>query len=78
MKGIDVPAGEFKVDPQGYAISILMEGGRCFQVINGQKLELHPYVGVQLEEFVQNGRDWYREDLAEYEPVDVLRYLRKV
>ena len=45
--------------------------------IDGQKMQLSPWVGVQMEEWQANGRNWYRDDLEEHVPNDLLQYLER-
>lgn len=45
--------------------------------INGEEIKLNPWVGVQLEEWRDNKRDWLRKDITVHEPNDLLNHLQK-
>ena len=63
------------VPPQGYSIALYFNGaGEFIQRINEHKISLHPWLGVQLEAY-NDGVDWSRKSIGEYEPIDVNRWL---
>jgi hypothetical protein len=61
-----------------YLISLYFKDGEFFQCINGQLIQLNPWIGVQIEEWKLNGRDWKRKDITKHEPNDLLKYLERV
>lgn len=74
--GCGIPIHGLPVSPEGYSVALYFNAdGEFVQRINGFEVRLHPWVGVQLEAFGE-GRDWKRRNIEEYEPVEVMRYLR--
>lgn len=62
---------------EGIEVTLYWQDGAFFVSVAGQEVRLSPWVGVQLEEWRDNGRDWRRDDMAHYEPVDLLNYLER-
>lgn len=66
------------MDTQGKLVKIYWnKDRRCVLNINGEETILSPWIGVQLEEWRDNGRDWKRADITKYEPVDLLGWLER-
>ncbi len=69
--------GGLQVMPQGYSVSVyLREDGQYVQEVNGRRVELHAWVGVQLEADLL-GKDWKRADITKYEPSGLMGWLHR-
>lgn len=72
-----IVVGGLSVMPQGYQVELrFRKDGSFVQHINGRDVELHPWIGVQLEAYAL-GRDWKRANVEEYEPNDLMHWLEK-
>ena len=45
--------------------------------INDSECVLNPWIGVQIEEWLKNGKDWTRKEFSKHEPNDLLGYLER-
>lgn len=52
--------------------------GSFVQSINGRKISLHSWVGVQMSSWIEAPRDWKRKIITEYEPNEVNEYVKGV
>lgn len=62
-------------------VTLLWDGGKergsFLVLIDGVPLEMNPWVGVQLGYWLENGKDWHRDNLEKYIPNDLSNYLKK-
>jgi len=61
---------------EGFKVELFFRDHFFFRRVNSREMELPVWLGVQLEAFKEE-QDWKRENVGEYQPNDLMQYLKK-
>lgn len=63
--------------PKGVEVRLYFKEGAFYQEVNGKLVQLHCWVGVQLEAWIEKPPSWYRADINHYEPNSLMAWLHR-